>query len=65
MLTLVVPRAFFTDEMDMQQAQQLNNLYRERRFNDFNNAQACKEEKQQGVPVSEDDPDHLFKSHCP
>ena len=65
MLTLVVPRAFFTDEMDMQQAQQLDNLYREGRFNEFNNAQACKEEKQQGVPVSEDDPDHLFKSHCP
>ena len=65
MLTLVVPRAFFTDEMDMQQAQQLDNLYREGRFNDFNNAQACKEEKQQGVPVSEDDPDHLFNSHCP
>lgn len=45
--TLIIPRAFFSDDMDLQEAEHLDKLYREGMFDEFNSMQVCLSEKRQ------------------
>ena len=45
--TLIIQRAFFSDVMDLQEAELLDNLYREGMCVEFNSMQVCLPEKRQ------------------